>query len=360
MADVARAAGVSKSTVSRALAGDRRVSHGTRLRVEAVARQLGYAPHRVASALARGRTWMVAVAAPSPPRSFSDPFFLEFVGAVGDRLSREGFSLVLTVPEGVPVPASARLGDLVAGRMVDGVVLTENRVDDPRIALLRAQRVPFVVLGRVEEGDVYSVDGDNSGGAAMAVRHLLELGHRHVACLAGPQELVAARQRLRGFARAMEAAGIAVPPHRVAEADFTRAGGQEAARRLIEAERAAFGGVRLTAIFACNDLMAMGAVAALREAGLRVPDDVSVMGFDGIALDQLVDPPLATVAQPIRALGETAVELLMEQMAPGSGRGRPGDGRPAGPSAGPRDVVLPCELRPGPSVAPCRGACDGA
>lgn len=353
MADVARAAGVSKSTVSRALAGDRRVNPKTRLRIEEVARQLGYTPHRVASALARGRTYMVAVATPSPPRSFSDPFFLEFLGAVGDRLTAAGYNLVLTGPEEMHPAGAGSLRDLVVGRMVDGVLLTENRVDDARISLLLDRGVPFVVLGRVEAEGVYCVDGDNVGGAGLAVRHLLELGHRHIACLAGPQELVAARLRLRGFMAAMQAAGAEVPAHRVVESDFTLAGGHAATRRLVEAERAAFGALRLTAIFACNDLMAMGAIGALREAGLQVPDDVSVVGFDGIGLARLVEPPLTTVAQPIRELGAAAVDLLLEQTAPAPSSKTGSAGSAASPG-GPRHAVLACSLQPGRSTAPCR------
>ena len=356
MEDVARAAGVSKSTVSRALGGDPRVSAPTRRRVEAVARRLGYAPHRVARALARGRTGMVAVAAPSPPRSFSDPFFLEFLGAVGDGLMAAGCDLVLTLTEGGRGAAVGNLRELVRGRMVDAVLVTEPRVGDPRLALLAEEGLPAVVLGAPDRPGLPSVDGDNVGGAMLAVRHLVALGHRHIACIAGPAHLTAARQRLEGFAAAMREAGLAVPAHRVVEADFTAAGAERAARRLLEAERRRWGRVRLTALFACNDLMAAGAMAALRAEGLRVPDDVSVVGFDGTSLARLVDPPLATVAQPIRVLGQAAVALLLEQLQP----------PPAGQARdeGPRRVVLPCTLQPGPSAAPPRrpdagGAEDG-
>lgn len=355
MADVARAAGVSKSTVSRALAGDRRVKPETRLRIEEAARRLGYSPHRVASALARGRTYMVAVAPPSPPRSFSDPFFLEFLGAVGDRLTAAGYNVVLTVPDGVHASVSGSLRELVVGRMVDGVLLTEKRVNDTRISLLKEQGVPFVVVGRVEAAGVYCVDGDNMGGAELAVRHLLDLGHRHIACVAGPQDLEAARQRLKGFMAAMRAAGAEVLSHRVVEADFTLPGGRAATRRLLEAERAAFGAVSLTAIFACNDLMAMGAIAALRDAGLQVPQDVSVVGFDGIGLARLVEPPLTTVAQPVRELGTLAVELLLEQMGPArASHDGPASAPGATSPAGPRSVVLACSLQSGRSTALCR------
>lgn len=345
MADVARVAGVSKSTVSRALAGDARVSPATRRRVEAAARQLGYTPHRVARALARGRTWMVAVAAPSSPRSFSDPFFLDFLGAVGDGLTAAGYNLVLTSSDDARGSGGGSLRELVVGRMVDAVLVTEVQVSDARLDFLQEQGLPCVALGSPDRADIYAVDGDNVGGAAMAVRHLVELGHRHIACISGPSHLTAAQQRVRGFLEAMREAGLEVPAHRLAEGDFTLSGGQIAARRLLEAERAACGDVRLTALFASNDLMAMGAVAALRECGLQVPADVSVVGFDGIGLARMVDPPITTVVQPIRQLGSVAVEMLLEQVAPASGASHAKPG-------GPRQVVLPCTLEPGGSTAP--------
>lgn len=369
---VAREAGVSKSTVSRALAGDRRVKAETRLRIEEVARRLGYSRHRIASALARGRTFMVAVATPAPPRSFSDPFFLEFLGALGDRLTSAGYNLVLTLPDrpaasgsrDLPASAPGSLEDLVVGSMVDGAVLTEIAADDPRLAMLVQHQVPFVTLGTPEPaaggsaGRLFSVDGDNAGGARLAVQHLIELGHREIACVTGPLHLVAARRRLSGFTGAMERAGACVPPHRVVEADFTREGGFAAARRLIEAERAAFAGVRLSAIFACNDLMAIGVIEALRDAGLRVPEDVSVVGFDGINLGRLVDPPLTTAAQPIRQLGTLVAELLLEQIGR---RHRPDRDLPAaGPEPGARSVVVPCVLHPGRSTAPANGSAEAA
>ncbi|WP_324669465.1 LacI family DNA-binding transcriptional regulator [Geochorda subterranea] len=348
MADVARVAGVSKSTVSRALAGDPRVSPATRRRVEAAARQLGYTPHGVARALARGRTSMVAVAAPSPPRSFSDPFFLDFLGAVGDGLTAAGYNLVLTVSDDGRRSGRGSLRELVVGRMVDAVLVTEVQVADARLDLVLEQGLPCVALGSPDRADVYAVDGDNVVGTVMAVRHLVEMGHRHVACVAGPSHLTAARQRLRGFMQAMQEAGLEVPAYRLAEGDFTLTGGQAATRRLLEAERAACGEVRLTALFASNDLMAMGAVAALRASGLHVPGDVSVVGFDGVSLARMVDPPLTTVAQPVRQLGSVAVEMLLEQLmpAPGASGATP---------AGPRQVVLPCTLKPGGSTAPMRG-----
>lgn len=372
MMDVARAAGVSKSTVSRALAGDARVNAATRLRIEEVACRLGYTPNRIARALARGRTGMLAVATPGIPRSFSDPFYLEFLGGLGDRAVPAGYNLILASsesPEPPPLeapPGTTRpptgseplggLRELVAGGAVDGVVLTENTFGDPRIPLLEASGIPFVVLGtpsgppagngdaKEEAASAAYVDGDNPGGARLGVQHLIELGHREIACITGPLHLVSASRRLAGYLEAMEGTGAAIPPHRVVRSDFTREGGLNATRELLRREQEVYGGeVRFTAIFASDDVMAIGALEALREEGLRVPDDVSVLGFDGISLARLLEPPLTTVAQPIYRLGQLAAELLLECVDASRSRDVT---RPK------RGIVVPVSLQVGGSTGP--------
>ncbi|WP_324716018.1 LacI family DNA-binding transcriptional regulator [Carboxydochorda subterranea] len=358
MADVARAAGVSKSTVSRALAGDSRVKEATRLRIEQAAQELGYIPNRIARALARGRTEMIAVVTPTPPRSFSDPFYLEFLGGLGDRVMEAGYSLVITSPGAGGSPANS-LAELAAGRVVDGAVLTEVQVDDPRLALLRQAPLPFVVLGTPEDASggvvpgVWFVDGDNEGGARQVVEHLLSLGHRRIACITGPLHLVSARRRLAGYLQALQAAGVAPSPEWVVEGDFTREGGLRAGQRLLEARLLDLREPgSLTAIFASNDLMAIGVLEALRGAGLRVPEDVSVAGFDGIYLADLLEPSLTTGAQPIRALGRMVAELLLGRL------GAAGGDRAAVPEqigAVGRRVVVPVQLRVKGSTGPPRG-----
>lgn len=338
MSDVAAAASVSKSTVSRALAGDARVKPETRLRIQRIAAELGYTPSFSATALAHGRTWMIGVATPGTPRGFSDPFYLEFLGGLGDGAMRAGYNLLIAAPSveeevgaaasdgSVEVRTRALAGvggrsrgldlrGLIAQGAVDAVALTEPAVDDPRLAVLRRYGVPFAFLGTCEEDgqtaqDASFVDGDNIGGARAAVEHLIALGHRRIACLTGATGLVSTRHRLEGYRRAMRAAGLPVDERWIVDGESTKPGGRRAMERLL-----ALGLGRdetaPTAVFAANDLMAIGALLAARRAGLRVPEDVSIAGFDGIPLSEVVEPGLTTVQQPIYELGRELADVIL-------------------------------------------------
>lgn len=362
MSDVAAAASVSKSTVSRALAGDSRVKYETRRRIQRIAQELGYTPSFSATALARGRTWMIGVATPGTPRGFSDPFYLEFLGGLGDGAMRAGYNLLIAAPSvdeeaggsnasdgvaadtdgkraaqresgagggadtalGQPPDASGGgfgrtrgldLRGIIAHGAVDAVALTEPAVNDPRLAVLRRYGVPFAFLGTCEENGreaegVSFVDGDNVGGARAAVEHLIALGHRRIACVTGAAGLVSTRHRLEGYRQAMAAAGLPVDERWIVDGESTKAGGRRAMENLLamglgrDAEAP-------TAVFAANDVMAIGALLAAREAGLRVPDDVSIAGFDGIPMAEVVDPPLTTVQQPIYELGRKLADVIL-------------------------------------------------
>lgn len=337
MRDVAVAASVSKSTVSRALAGDARVKGETRQHIERVAASLGYIPSRTATALAHGRTWMIGVATPGTPRAFSDPFYLEFLGGLGDRAMKAGYNLVIAAPTTIDDMDNVDDGNegknaassnhsrglkgmdwegLVAHGAVDAVALTEPAVDDPRLDVLRRYSVPFAFLGTCEEGgavaaDVSFVDGDNVGGSREAVEHLIALGHRRIACLTGAAGLVATRHRVEGYRLAMRGAGLPVHDAWVLDGESTERGGRRAMETLLASGLSADGP---TAVFACNDLMAVGALRAARASGLSVPRDVSIVGFDGIPLAELVEPALSTVKQPIYDLGSSLADVLLAQL----------------------------------------------
>lgn len=351
MSDVAAAASVSKSTVSRALSGDSRVKYETRVRIMRIAQELGYTPSFSATALARGRTWMIGVATPGTPRGFSDPFYLEFLGGLGDGAIRAGYNLLIAAPSpdeeapgGLALMEAAAaaatetgaraaadkeasaagfagrsrgmdLRGIIAQGAVDAVALTEPAENDPRLAVLRQYGVPFAFLGTCEENGrvaegVSFVDGDNIGGARAAVEHLIALGHRRIACVTGAAGLVSTRHRLEGYRQAMAAAGLPVDERWIVDGESTKAGGRRAMENLLamglgrDAEAP-------TAVFAANDVMAIGALLAAREAGLRVPDDVSIAGFDGIPMAEVVDPPLTTVQQPIYELGRKLADVIL-------------------------------------------------
>lgn len=331
--DIADMLKVSKSTVSRALSGDPRVAEGTRARVASLASHMGYTPNPTARALATRRTNTIGLAVPWAPRSLSDPFYLEFLGAAGDEAMRNGYSLFLSAPEGDGPGALRAHSELADPRRIDGMILTEPRANDERIAFLRGIELPFVVLGVAPDPEVSYVCGDNVTGARDAVEHLISLGHTRIACITGPPDQTASEARFEGYRLAMCGAGLPMDRNIAAVGDFTQSGGYSAAHAIINSGQAP------SAVFACNDVMALGAMRALREAGLAVPGDVSVVGFDGISMAEYVDPPLATVKQPIQELGRMAVHILIGRM---NGEG------------GPAHCILPAKFQPRDSVGPPR------
>jgi len=330
--DMANILNLSKSTVSRALAGDSRVAEATRTKVVTLAEQIGYRPNPIAQGLATRRTNIIGLAVPYAPRSLSDPFYLEFLGAAGDTAMKYGYSLLLSAAEREGSGGYRSHMELANSARVDGMILTEPRVLDERIEILKKMDLPFVFLGMVEDPDVSWVSGENTRGAAFAVARLIELGHRRIACITGPSDQTASKARFKGYSVALAEAGIPLDRNIVASGDFTQTGGYQAMKAVLEHES------DISAVFACNDVMAFGVMRALREAGLAIPNDVSVLGFDGIPFAEYMDPPLATVRQPILELGRTIVEILVEQMN--------------GKNKCPIHKVLNVEFQPAGSIAP--------
>ncbi|HKM43728.1 MAG TPA: LacI family DNA-binding transcriptional regulator, partial [Limnochordia bacterium] len=308
MAELARKCGYSKATVSRALADDPRVKPETKALIIEVAEEYNYQPHMVASNLAKRRTKTIGLMFPRAPRTIADPFFLEYLHGVSETLFEHDFSLL--IPQVKRKRATETIAQLVAHSRVDGIILTEPLIEDGRIQLLRESGVPFVFLGSTVDSDVSWVDGDNRGGAFEAVRTLGSLGHKRIAVITGDPGLVSTEKRLAGYYDGLNALGIEPQADLVWAGDFTRQGGYDAVRshisRVIERE--------VTAIFACNDLMAIGGIQALVEAGLVIPDQISIMGFDGIEVGQFLSPPLTTVQQPVFRLGQEVARVLLRQI----------------------------------------------
>jgi DNA-binding LacI/PurR family transcriptional regulator len=333
--DMADILNLSKSTVSRALSGDPRVAQATRARVESLAKSIGYTPNPIARGLATRRTNTIGLAVPCAPRSLSDPFYLEFLGHAGNAAMKCGYSLLLSAAEEDGADTHNAHVRLASSARIDGMILTEPKIKDERIAALKKAGIPFVFLGMTSDPDVSWVSCDNRLGAAEAVAWLTGLGHTRIACLTGPADQTASDARYRGYCEALDEAGIPLDLNIVASGDFTQAGGHAAMREILER------GKTVSAVFASNDVMALGAMCALRESGLSVPEDVSLVGFDGIAFAQYSTPPLATVQQPIDELGNASVEVLIKLMC--------------GDNGGPIHRVMPARFRPaGSVVAPGR------
>lgn len=321
--DVAARAGVSRATASRALTGSPRVTDETRAAVAGAAEVLGYIPNRAARSLASHRTETVALVVSEPSvHLFADPFFAGTIRGIGAGLAESQYQLVLLMSQ--TDADHERIDRHLRRGNADGVLLLSTRTDDPLPARLRDAGIPCVLAGRPPDGtDVSSVDADNVGGAEQAVAHLVARGCTTVATISGPQAMAPGADRLTGWRKALLDAGRRPQRTLAAAGGFTRAGGTAAAEALLAKHPDVDG------IFAASDLMAIGALDALRRAGRRVPDDVAVVGFDDSGLAESADPPLTTVHQPIDDIGWHMADLLLAQLDRG---------------AAPSSVVLPTEL----------------
>jgi DNA-binding LacI/PurR family transcriptional regulator len=300
---VAERAGVGRGTVSRVINGSPQVSEHTRRAVEAAVAELGYVPNLAARALVTRRTDAVAlVISESEERVFSEPFFAGVVRGISARVAGAGRQLVLALAAGPERPLERYL----TPQHVDGVLLVSLHGDDPLPELLRKRGLPVVLGGRPPSGygGAY-VDVDNVGGARAGAAHLIARGRRRIATISGPHDMGAGQDRLAGYRAALASAGLAEDPALVIEGDFSEVSGLQAMRKLLSDH------ADLDAVFAANDLMAIGALRALRDAGRRVPEDVAVVGFDDSPLSRVTEPPLSTVRQPIEEMGREMADMLM-------------------------------------------------
>jgi len=316
IADVARAAGVSKTAVSFAFNSPERLSAETATRIRAVADGLGYRPNPVARMLTQGRTMTLGVLTPQALAViFSNPFFALFSEGVAQAAEEQGYELHFISP----VHGSL---ELAMGRaMVDGVVAIGLSADHPEVEQLQAAGLPMVLVDSDDLPEHSSVVVDDEAGGRAAAQHLVDLGHRDVLVLAveGPQSATTrprhegvSERRLRGYASALERVGVRLGSDRIVAGRASIEGGAAAFRRAWAA------GLRPTGVLAMSDAMAIGAMRAARDQALRIPDDLSVVGFDDIDLASHVDPPLTTVHQPIREKGAVAARLLLAHIAAGA------------------------------------------
>jgi DNA-binding LacI/PurR family transcriptional regulator len=307
IADVARHAGVSKGAVSFALNGRSGVADATRQRILAAADELGWRPSHRARSLSVSRAFALGlIIARDPVLVGSDPFFPSFIAGVETVLSERGQSLLLQV---VTSAAAEEEGyrRLAGDARVDGVFLSDLRRQDPRIALAVELGLPAVTLNRPDVPSPYpAVCLDDRPGIAAVVEHLVALGHVRIAHVAGPDDFLHGLGRRQAFLDALAAAGL--PPGRVEAGDFTAAGGTAATRRLLaDAEPP-------TAIVYANDLMAMAGISVALEAGLVVPDDVSIAGYDDTELSAHLHPALTTVRANAFGWGQVAARTLLAQI----------------------------------------------
>ena len=328
IADVAERAGVSTATVSRVLAGVGRARPETQARVLEAARELDYRPSEVARSLKRRSTQTLGLII----TDIENPYFPELVRSVEDAARAAGFSVLLCNAADDPEREASYL-DLLVDRRVDGLIIAASSLGVRQGEWLMAPPIPVVLVNTAApDADLPTIMSDNEGGGRVATEHLLALGHRRFGYLMPPPRNVDAPARLAGVRRALTAAGVPRDALTIAHGEALVGGGEAAANDLID--RAP----ETTAIVAYNDLMAIGALRALRRRGRRVPADTSVIGFDDVPVAAYVDPPLTTISQRTEEMGRWAVTRLTGE-----------DG------TGPPSVRLPVDLQVRESTGPAPG-----
>jgi LacI family transcriptional regulator len=301
--EVGKLAGVSRSTVSRVVNGHPSVRDEVRERVWQVVRETGYQPHAAARSLASRRSQVIGVIIPEAVSTlFVDPFFALLLRGITGACNTYGYQLMLSLFD-EPADEGETYRRILRSGHMDGVLVASTHMNDPLFPKLLQDSIPFVLVGRHADPRVNYVDVDNVGGARMAVEHLIRLGHRRIATITGTLNMASGEDRLAGYCQALEAHRIPVQAALIGEGDFTKGSGTMGMQRLLSASP--------TAVFAASDMIAMGALRALREAGLRVPEDIALVGFDDIPVAAALEPALTTVRQPIERLGSMAADLLL-------------------------------------------------
>lgn len=306
--EVARRARVSASTVSHVINGTRYVAEGTRERVLAAIDAMGYRPNALARSLRRGHSQTLGLVVPDS----ANPFFAEVARELEVAAFEAGFSVILC-NTGNDRERERLYVNVLAKKQVDGllVIAAEERGDALR-AIARS-RVPVVALDREPpDANVDGVLADHLTGGALATRHLIALGHRRIACIVGPNRASPSAQRAAGYRRALEEAGLPLDEALMRPGDFRPESGWVAARALLALPQPP------TAVFACNDLMALGVLRAAAERGRRVPEDLALVGYDDIELARYAVPALTTVAQPKREMARAAIRLLTRRIGDGA------------------------------------------
>lgn len=301
---VAEEAGVSASTVSRVLNGTAAVNDTKKQAIDAAIARLGFVPNPMARGLAGGRTLSIGVVT----QALDSPFYGPAMRGIEDQLLPAGYN-ALFVSGHWNAAAEARCIGVLQSRRVDGIIVVTGRLaDDALVDLAAAQ--PVVITGRsLQASGLYSLHFDNFEGGRLATQHLVQLGHRRIAFISGEGDHPDALERQRGYRAALEAAGIAFDPALVVPGDYLEVSGLLAVERLLQS------GQHFTAIFTANDQMALGATLGLQRHSLRVPEDVSVVGFDDLAASSYAVPPLSSVRQPAYELGQAAATAMLQLLA---------------------------------------------
>ncbi len=325
LSDIAKQCGVSTATVSLVLSGSSRISRATKRRVLRVIKQSGYYPNIAARMLSTNNTKALCVVVPHISHIFSNPFFGEVLSGIYDYASKNDYKILLEAAT-YEFCFYKKYLQLFKERTIDGMLYVGSTLDDAYLIDFEKDNMPFIQVGSyIPELNLSYVIGDNLTGGYLATRHLIELGHRRIAFITGNFKVVSAQDRFMGYKKALREAGIPVDKSIILKADFDEKTGYQAMCKLLErcgdvtirrfGKEASRGVIaRPTAVFAGNDLMALGAIRAVEEKKLKVPDDIAVVGMDNIRMSAAGDSMLTTVEYNIYQMGKVACEELIKQI----------------------------------------------
>ena len=300
--DVAALAGVHPSTVSRVINNDPRISEKTKERVLLVIKKLGYTPNAIARGLKTKRTHTLGMLIPD----ITNPFFAEIARGVEDAANKNTFNVILCNTDDKLKKERTYL-QILRGKRVDGLILGTAHIKDKSILEIEKKKFPYILVSRnIEELNKNCIIVEDIEGGKMATEYLIKLGHRQIAHITGPLKTRSALNRLKGYKLALKKYEIEYRDELVGEGDFRIKGGYQVMKKFLKL------GEPPTAIFAANDLLALGAMQAIQKMNFRIPNDFSVIGFNDIALASFVYPPLTTIRQPMMEMGKLAVKMLIK------------------------------------------------
>lgn len=320
--DIGDLAGVSRATVSRVINDYPHIRPEVRKRVQKVIKETGYRPNKMAQSLASNRSGIVGLVIPHTAQTvMSDPYFLHLINGISKKTNQHGLTLALflfhSMDDEVHISNS-----FFKTNLVDGLIITADRKKNPFAQQVINHRIPFVVIGRSEiRAQIPCVNVANEPGAYMATEHLIKADRRRLAIIMCDHN-TAGDDRFAGYRHALDDYHVEFDPSRVARGDFSLESGYTAMQQLLK--------TRPDAVFASSDMMAIGAQQAIQQAGLRIPDDIAVVGFDNLPQAALADPPLTTIQQPMEELGSVAVDLLYDLLS--------------NTSESSKQIILPVEL----------------
>ncbi len=320
--DIAKLSRVSRSTVSRVINDDPNVRESTRQRVQEVIRQMNFQPNLAARSLAAGKTKVIGLVIPMGVSTmFTDPYFPMLIKGVSAACNANDYSVMLWLAE--PEYERRTINQVLHNGMIDGVVVASVLMDDLIVQALVRSNMPFVLIGRHPTmAQVSYVDVDNRGSSRQLIQHLIGLGYRRIATITGAQNMIAGSDRLLGYMEGLSQNGIPIEMELIVPGNFSEEGGYAAMQKLLPH--------RPQAVFVASDTMAVGALRAIQQTGLTVPDEIALAGFDDMPFAEHLSPPLTTVYQPVHETGMRAAETLFDLLAD--------------PESGPIHVTMPTEI----------------